>query len=237
VAPKERVASALAGGFALAWGLSTGSWGGKAVALLGSGLVYRGVSGQCPLYRSLGVNSAGGTDASPTAGSGVERAQRSYEILRAVTVQKPAAQVYDAWRDPQIFAAAMSHFASLTPLGAGHMRWTLHDPLGQPHHWETEIVADEPNKLLRWATAEHSMLIKSMTLTLTEAPGGRGTEMQLHLRLERPAGPLGTLLTKLFGAVPAWVVDRALGNVKSLLEAGELPTLKKNPAARRSARP
>jgi uncharacterized membrane protein len=233
VAPKERVASALAGGLALAWGLSTGSWGAKAVAALGTGLIFRGVSGHCPLYRSLGVHGAGGADAAHY--SDVRRARSSYDILRSATVQKSAEQVYRAFRDPQMFASALSHFAQLTPLAPGHMRWTLHDPLGQPHHWETEIVEDEPNRRLRWVTSEHSSLIKNLTLTLAPAPGDRGTEMQLHLRLERPTGALGTLVTKLLGAMPAWVVDRALGNIKSLLEAGELPTLKKNPSARASA--
>lgn len=237
VPPKERMASALAGGVALAWGLSSRSWSGKAVALLGSGLVYRGVSGRCPVYGALGVNSRGGDDTAPALQSGAQRAQQHYDVLRSATVQKSAEQVYGAWRDPETFRLAMSHFAVLTPLGAGHVRWTLHDPLGRAHHWETELVADEPNRMLRWATAPNSLLIKSLTLTLAAAPGDRGTEMKLHLRMERPAGALGSVITKLLGAVPTWVVDRALGNIKSLLEAGELPTLKNTPAARRSARP
>ncbi|MDB4991698.1 MAG: hypothetical protein JWN04_6876 [Myxococcaceae bacterium] len=237
VRPRERVASALAGGVALTWGLAHRTWSAKAAALLGSGLVYRGVTGHCPMYHALGVASTGEAGAVAALPSGRERAARSYNILRSVTVQKTAEQVYQAWHEPETFALVMSHFASLTSLPDQRTRWTLHDPLGGVHAWETSIVRDEPNKLVRWETDEHSELVKSLTLELAPAPGGRGTEMMLHLRLERPSGALGALLGKLLGKVPALVVERALGNAKCLLEAGELPSLKNNPAARRSARP
>jgi hypothetical protein len=55
------------------------------------------------------------------------------------------------------------------------------------------------------------------------APQGRGTEVLL--RLDAPAG--GTL-----GFVPSAVAGKALRNFKSLVETGEIPTLKRNPSGR-----
>jgi uncharacterized membrane protein len=55
VAEPERYASAIAGGFLLALGLnSSNTWQRVGSLIAGSGLIYRGVSGQCMLYRMLG---------------------------------------------------------------------------------------------------------------------------------------------------------------------------------------
>jgi uncharacterized membrane protein len=235
VASKERLASALAGGFAVVWGLSHRSWTGKLTAALGSGLIYRGVSGHCHLYQALGIDRSHTGEGTRALATGRERAERHYDILRSQTVQRSPDAVYRAWRQSETFAQAMSHFASLTALDDRRTRWAVKDPLGHEHSWVTSLVVDEPGELLRWVTEKDAPLVKSLTLQLTPAAAGRGTEMTLHLRIERPAGALGRLLTKLFGSVPNLVVERALRNVKSLLEAGELPSLTNNPAARASA--
>lgn len=38
-------------------GLGRRSWGGLALALAGGALLYRGASGQCPLYRAAGIRT------------------------------------------------------------------------------------------------------------------------------------------------------------------------------------
>src|SRR5262245_25402552 len=66
----------LAGGAALAaLGLSRRSLAGLGLAAVGGALAYRGWSGHCPLYRSLGVNTARHGEHAPTsvpAGQGVK---------------------------------------------------------------------------------------------------------------------------------------------------------------------
>jgi len=234
VGSNERLASAMAGGLAVLWGISQRGATGTLAIALGSALVHRGVSGHCQLYGALGVDRAH-SNGEPYALTGHERAARDIDVLRSVTVQRTPHDVFRAWRRPETFAQAMAHFASHTSLEGERTRWTLHDPLGREHSWVTQIVDEQPGKRIRWQTVESAPLVKNLTLELRPAPGDRGTEMTLHLRLVPPSGPLGALLTKLFGKTPAWVLDRALGNVKSLLEAGEMPSLKNNPAARASA--
>lgn len=231
VRSSERLVSALAGGFAIAWGLSRPGPGAKVAAALGSGLVFRGVSGHCHVYEALGIDRA----PQVSALTGRARAPHHVDVLRTVTVLRSADAVFRAWRQPETFARAMRHFASHTSLGSGRTRWTLVDPIGREHSWVTEIVAEEPGKTLRWQTEASAPLLKNLTLELRPAPGNRGTEMTLHLRIEPPAGALGRALMKLVGKAPALVVERALGNVKSLLEAGEVPSLENNPSARTSA--
>ena len=54
----ERWGSTVGGSALAAFGLSRGSLAGLGLALLGSCLVYRGVTGHCHLYDVLGVNTA-----------------------------------------------------------------------------------------------------------------------------------------------------------------------------------
>src|SRR5262245_23628119 len=70
----ERWASVLGGGALTAYGLSRGSLSGLALALVGGGLAYRGLSGHCPVYGTLGLSTAGptGPAASVAAGAGVK---------------------------------------------------------------------------------------------------------------------------------------------------------------------
>jgi uncharacterized membrane protein len=234
----ERLVSALAGGLALAWGLTRRSTLGKAAALAGSGLVYRGVSGHCHMYQAIGVS---------TADEGSQRTllpslrpqplahARHFEVFREVTIQKSPAEIQEAWKQPETLARIMGHFAQIAPVKEGVTRWTIHDPLGRSHTWDVELIEDVPGERLRWQSREGSQLIKRGTLDLKAAPGGRGTETRLHLHIERPAGLLGDVLVKVLGPVPGAVAQRALRNLQSLLEAGELPSLEKNPAARPSA--
>jgi uncharacterized membrane protein len=54
----ERVMSAVLGGLMGLWGLRHGGIFGALSALIGGSMVARGVTGRCPLYQSLDVNTA-----------------------------------------------------------------------------------------------------------------------------------------------------------------------------------
>lgn len=54
----ERVASISAGAALVAGGILRGSWSGALLALAGGGLLLRGLSGQCELYRALGISTS-----------------------------------------------------------------------------------------------------------------------------------------------------------------------------------
>jgi uncharacterized membrane protein len=60
VGPTERWASMIAGGALALYGLSRRSLGGGILASIGAGLAYRGITGHCPAYEALGIDTAGG---------------------------------------------------------------------------------------------------------------------------------------------------------------------------------
>jgi len=60
VGPTERWVSMIAGGALALYGLARRSVTGGILASLGAGLAYRGITGHCPVYERLGVDTAGG---------------------------------------------------------------------------------------------------------------------------------------------------------------------------------
>lgn len=233
VHPAERLASSLAGGLAVAWGLGQRSPAGKLTALLGGALLFRGTTGHCAVYHALGVDTSDTPARALRALSSQRRAH--FDVIREVTIEATPEAIYQAWKRPETLRAVLAHIADVTQLDDGASRWTLRDPLGGEHAFVVEVVDDVPNQRIRFASRAPSSLLAHGQLALRDAPGDRGTEVRLHLHFNRPAGRLGDLVTKVLGGIPGAFCQRALNNLKSLLEAGELPTLNKNPAARPSA--
>jgi uncharacterized membrane protein len=152
-----------------------------------------------------------------------------------VTIQQSPEALLRFFMEPANMERIMGDFAQVSASEAQRLRWRFHGPLGSTHTWETEVVEERPGELLRFQSTAGSPLAMDGTLLLRRAPGERGTEVTLQLRFEPPGGAIGRALAKLLGPAPTWLVSRALRNFKSLVEAGETPSLKHNPSARASA--
>src|SRR6185436_19485339 len=90
----ERWVSVAGGGALALWGVAQLELGGVLAAGLGGYLVYRGVTGHCPLYRRLGISSL------------APRAMELSADARA-TIGRASDDVYDSLRKPESFAAPM----------------------------------------------------------------------------------------------------------------------------------
>src|SRR5947209_8229034 len=92
-------------------GLREGSWAGLALAGTGGALVYRGLSGHCHLYQSLGINTAESTRHGGVAG------YRGVKVEKAVTIHRPADELYRTWRNFENLPRFMHHLVSVTNQG------------------------------------------------------------------------------------------------------------------------
>ncbi|GCE15359.1 SRPBCC family protein [Tengunoibacter tsumagoiensis] len=217
--PLERIGSATIGGALLirnARHLSPGK------ALLALNLLWRGGSGHSFLYQALGVSTADGSQELPG----------SLEITRAITIGKPANELYQLWRTPQTLAQILEGIAEVTEVSPGRTHWNLQVPPGRNAAWDTEIVEDWPGEFLRWESVSGSRLPHEGLIRFRPATGGRGTEVTLSIRLNPPGGSLGLAVAGCLGFLSPMVVGKILRNMKSLAETGEIPTLARNPAAR-----
>src|SRR5260370_41860716 len=89
----ERWLSLLGGGALALYGLQRGSLGGLALAVAGGCLAYRGLTGHCSVYGSLGLSTAqrGPATVIP-AGQGVK-------VDQTITIQHNPEELYRYWRN------------------------------------------------------------------------------------------------------------------------------------------
>lgn len=218
----ERLASAALGGGLLYYGLKKR---GLVPALMGGGLLWRGASGHCELYHRAGINTA-----APTAQAQTSVAHRQgVKVSSAVTIGRPAPELYQFWRDLNNLPRFMSRLETLEERGNGRSHWTLRALAGQKFSWDAEIINDVPNEILAWRSLEGADLDHAGTVRFEALPGGRGTKVKVVMEYRPPAGALGIGAAKLFGADPKQIIETDLRRFKQLMEAGELATVKGQP--------
>jgi len=140
----------------------------------------------------------------------------------------------EAWRNPEVQRQVMAEFADWLGGDAGSMRWRLHLPMDRELEVESREVGHEPGRRVRHATRSTNAHPASMECEffVQPAPAGRGTEAVLAVEYAMPGGVAADMALKLFGAVPDVLAGRVLRRFKALMEAGEIPTLARNPSAR-----
>lgn len=204
-----RIASAVAGAGLVALGTRRRSLGGAAASLAGGWLLYRAVEGRRPDAETLAVE-------------------------RAITVGRPADELYDYWHDPEQLSRILSPAVRVDADrdGEGRWRWEVDAPGGRTVTWRTEITEDRPGEALEWASADDALVPNQGSVEFRPAPGDRGTEVTLRFRLDAPVGSLGGAVADRVDAVPKAFATKALHRFKSLAETGEIPTLETNPSGR-----
>lgn len=158
------------------------------------------------------------------------------EVESSITIERPAKELHEVWRDPKTLPRIMGFLADIRPTGDGRSEWRADGPLGRPHAWVMQITEERPGELIR-ANAEGGGLVTECEIRFRAASGGRGTVATLRVRFDPPGGMLGDVAARFFdGVVPKELASKALHYFKSLVLTGEIPTTDRQPAARRDPR-
>ena len=151
---------------------------------------------------------------------------KGVKISRAVTIRKPARQLYLFWRDLENLPRVIKHPVSIVNKSGIESHWSVSAPPGDRRvEWDALIINDEPDKLIAWRSREDSEILNAGTIRFEPAPGDEGTEVTVILEYEPPGGKLGALLAKLSGEEAGQQVADTLRRFKALMEAGEIPTI------------
>lgn len=148
-------------------------------------------------------------------------------LAEAVTIARPAQELYDFWRDPSNLGAVMENITSIEVVDDRRSRWTVKAPAGREVSWESVITEDVPGREIYWQSAEGADVANSGRVQFVDA-GNRGTIVRATIAYDPPAGIVGQLVAKLFQREPRIQTRRDLRRFKQLMETGEVATNARN---------
>jgi uncharacterized membrane protein len=214
VGNNERILSAAVGAFLMSSGLhniTKHPLSGLIKTALGGYLLYRGASGNCPVYSSMGKTK--GVDHSP-----------AINIRTTLLVNKPKDEVYAFWRKLENLPLFMKHLASVTEIDSKHSHWEAVIPgnIGRIK-WNAEIVKEEPGYLIGWQSVANSTINNAGKVVFNDALNGQGTELDVVISYHPPAGDLGAGLAKLLNPVFEKVIRKDVMSFKEYIETKHSP--------------
>lgn len=142
-------------------------------------------------------------------------------VERTVTVMRPSMALYHQWRDLTHLPEFMPHLVSVTPLDGGRSHWVARGPGDMEVHWQAELVADEPGRLIAWRSVSGDVE-NAGSVRFSAAPGDRGTEIKIQMRYAPPAGRVGAALATVLGQGGDRQVREDLRRFKQVMETGEV---------------
>jgi uncharacterized membrane protein len=174
-------------------------------AAVGSGLVFRGSSGNCPVYKSMHVD---GTKTS------------SVNIRSTFTVNKPRNEVYSAWRNLGTLPRFMKHLTNVSETSGTRSHWEARIPEGSPIAitWDADIIKDEPGIFLSWRSLPGSTIENAGKVEFRDALGHQGTEIRVIITYRPPAGNIGGGVAKLLNPLFRKMVKDDIMNFKQYIE-------------------
>jgi len=221
----ERIVSASAGAILVVEGLARRDLIGLTIAGVGAALAYRGATGHCSMYQSLGIDTA------HKDGRAGEREKHDVRIAESMLIDKSPEDLYSFWRNFENLPQIMTHLESVRVTDEKRSHWVAKAPsiYGGQVEWDAEIAADEPNSRIAWRALPGSDIEHSGSVQFTPAPGNRGTKVRVILEYQPPAGQVGRWVAKMFGEEPETQIWDDLRNFKRRMEVGEVLTVSGQP--------
>lgn len=188
----------------------------------GGALVARGVGGADPVTRLLGTEPDERAYAKQQGWSSAAKAPRS------VTVNASRDEVWEVLRAVERWPSFMVNIAAAS-IDGDRLTFTSAGPTG-PVVTTARIVTDLPNEKFAWESDKGAATPNNGEFELRDAPGGRGTEIHAKIAYQPVGGSLGRYAAKFTQKEPGIQLRRDLKRLKSLIEAGEVPTNARNRA-------
>jgi uncharacterized membrane protein len=144
------------------------------------------------------------------------------EQAQSVTISSDRETVQQLFQEPARLSQVLGDIAEVQHSGGDdEFRWVFTQGPLDGTSWDSRLVADSGR--LRFVSASQDGGTE-LVLDFSEAPQSLGTEVTLRVKSAVPALLSGALAFK------------ALYRARALLQTGEIPTIRKNPSARKSAR-
>jgi uncharacterized membrane protein len=213
----ERWATIIGGGSLLAYGLYRKGLPGALLAMVGGGLLYTGVRGNCQIYEKLGLRSRRARGKGTGLGTVIPY-ELGIRVNQSIVVNKPANELFRFWRNLENLPRFMRHVIAVTELDERRSHWVAEGPFGMTVNWDAEIIQEEPDKFISWRSLPGSDIDCAGSVHFR--PHNSATEVTVTLQYNPPAGALGAAVAKLLGDDPARQIEEDLIRFKELMEKG-----------------
>lgn len=201
--PATRLIAGAAGASALMVAIRRRGAAGVGLALLGSGLLLRGLSGR-PARPLLGIAAT----------------RWPITVQKTIHIAAPLDEVFVFWQSFDNFPQFMKYVREVELLGDGLSRWVLEGPGGVTISWTAETTAVVPGELISWRTVAGSSVEHEGSVRFERA-GEAATRLSVRMSYQPPAGALGHVLARILSTDPKQAMDEDLIRLKSLLEQGK----------------
>jgi uncharacterized membrane protein len=166
-------------------------------------LLNRGVTGHCELY-----SQAGKVNTDPV----------NIRIKSSFKVNKSRKFVYEFWRRLDNLPLFMNHLDSVNVIDDERSHWVLKLPAGVAKvSWDAEIVMDVPYELIGWSSVPGSSIDNAGKIRFRDAHDG-GTQIDLVISYQPPAGGLGAGLAHVLNPVFKNMIDTDVQNFKQYMD-------------------
>jgi len=147
-----------------------------------------------------------------------------------MTINRPAAELFAFWRNFENLPRVMEHVESVQRIDDRRSHWRVRRSKDHYVEWDADVINEHPNEMIAWRTLEGSDVNHAGSIRFSPAPGGLGTEVKLAV--EYDAGSFADGLAKLFRRSPEQQMREDLRHFKQLMETGEIPRTRGQPAGR-----
>lgn len=153
--------------------------------------------------------------------AGVE-GRRAIDIHKSITVAAPVDRVFELLETFEDYPAFMRNVLDVRRHADGRTHWVVAGPAGLPVEWDSVITARRPNEVLAWRTVPGARVEHAGIIRFRPLDEGT-TRLDIQMTYNPPAGALGHVFARIFGADPKREMDEDLLRMKVFLETGKLP--------------
>ena len=156
--------------------------------------------------------------------------QTGEPLHASVVVTSSPEECYAQWRKFEELPRFMSYLDSVQQLDDRRSHWCAIAPGGKRFEWDAEITSEVPGRMISWRSLARSQMCNSGSVEFQDAPGGRGTVVDVHMTIGASGQPLA--LAKILGKHPEQMIYKDLRRFKQIMEVGEVITTEGQPAGR-----
>lgn len=160
-------------------------------------------------------------------------ASRTTSVRSAITIDRPADELYARWRRFQDLPLFMRDIRSVKELPDGTFEWTAEIPnTGEEISWLVRLEEDVPGERIVWRSIEGSEVHNQGAVEFRSGSHSGETQVFATIEYRPPGGTVGKKVAEFLRAIPRQLVKENLRNFKHVVETGEVPTIEGQPSGR-----